>query len=71
MRAFVDKFEGKQAVLLLGENEEVQVVLPKAWLPRGIKEGTVLRLDFTTDEDATRKANTEVQALYEELGNEP
>lgn len=57
MRASVDRIEGDLAVLLLGENEEVQVVLPANWLPKGTTEGSVLRIDLSIDEGATLDAN--------------
>jgi hypothetical protein len=71
MRAFIDRFEGGKAVLLLGENEEIQIVLPRAWLPKKAAEGTVLRVDFTVDEQATQTAKDEIQALYNRLGDNP
>ena len=65
MRVFVDRFEEDQAVLLLGENEEVKIALPMRWLPHGTNEGVILRIDLTIDEDATRRAKAEVEVLYD------
>lgn len=71
MRAFIDRFEGDKAVLLLGENEEIQIVLPRAWLPKEAVEGAVLRVDLTVDEQATQTTKDEIQALYNRLGDNP
>ncbi len=68
MRAFVDRFEGDQVVLLLGDDEEVRIAVPIHWAPQGVREGMVLKVDFTIDENATREAKAKVKALYDDLG---
>lgn len=68
MRAFVDRFEGDQAVLLLGDDEEVRIAVPINWLPQGVSERMVLKVDFTIDDIATREAKAKVKALYDDLG---
>jgi hypothetical protein len=72
MRAFVDKVEGKQAELRLGENEEITLVLPLKELPKGTKEGDVLELGFTKVE-STDAAETDAlrKKLLERSKDEP
>ena len=55
------------AVLLLGEEEREQLLIPRSYLPRGVREGTALKLTIEVDEDATRAALDEVKALLDEL----
>lgn len=75
MRAYVDKLEGGKAELRLGDDEQVGVVVPLAWLPAGTHEGEVLRLSFERDEAATQRdvaANdAKRQAALERSKNEP
>ena len=63
MRAFVDRIDGDRAVLLLGENEEVQIALPMNWLPKETMESTVLRLDLSIDESVMPGANPRLNLL--------
>ncbi|MDB5101700.1 MAG: hypothetical protein JWM80_6121 [Cyanobacteria bacterium RYN_339] len=73
MRAFVDKVEGKQAELRLGEDEDVVLVLPVAELPKGVKEGDVLELTFTMGDALKEAAATDEQRrrLLEKSKDEP
>lgn len=71
MKAFVDQINGDKALLLLGDDESVKVAVPLEWLPEGSREGTVLRLDFTIDPDATAQGKARIQSLLEDLGNNP
>lgn len=64
--AVVDRFEGDQAVLLVG-NEETAVMWPRASLPAGVREGHVLRVRLAIDEDATARAHAAAAALLERL----
>ena len=53
MKAVVDRIEdGDLAVLLLGD-EEIQLDLPRRYLPPGTAEGSVLHLTFEKDEQET------------------
>ena len=67
MRAYVDKIEGDQVELRLGEDEAIALVLPKRALPRGLREGDVLKLTFERDEAATEAQADENDALREAL----
>ena len=63
MRAVIDKIEGKKAELRLGPDEAITLVLPIAALPKGVREGDVLRLTFERDLEATRREAAANDAL--------
>ena len=71
LRAFVDQIDEGMATLRLGPDESVSVTLPLAWLPAGIREGQVLRLDCSLDADASAAARASTKKLMDSLGNEP
>jgi len=71
MKAFVDRIENDMAVLLLGEDGNVQVNVPLSWLPPDVSEGIYLDVTFTVDKDTTKRAKDDVQALLESMDNEP
>ena len=66
-RAFLDRVEGEIAVLLIGEEEREQLLIPRSYLPRGAREGSVLKFAVEVDEEATKAALDEVKALLDEL----
>jgi hypothetical protein len=66
IRAVLDRFEDDKAVVLFGD-AEVSVVWPRQYLPDGAKEGAVLWLDLSVDEQATGAARTEAESLLRQL----
>ena len=64
--AVVDRFEGDQAVLLVGA-EEMAAVWPRASLPAGVREGHVLTVRIAGDNDATVRTQAAAAALLERL----
>lgn len=64
--AVVDRFEGRQAVLLVGA-EETAVIWPRAYLPAAAREGDVLTVRLAVDEAATAQARDVAAALLEKL----
>lgn len=66
VRAFVDRFEEEQAVLLIGQ-EGREVRWPSDCLPDGSREGSVLRVVIRLDADATRRTEDMVDSLIERL----
>jgi len=67
MRAVIDRFEGNKAILLLGENEDVQVAWPRQFLPCEVQEGDILQFDFRIDTVATSFAKVEAEALLQQI----
>lgn len=62
IQAYLDRFEGDLAVLLLGD-EERKVNFPKAYLPASAGEGDYLKIDIMRDEEATAQAEQEALEL--------
>jgi hypothetical protein len=60
--AYIDRFEGELAVLLLGDDMK-KVNFPKAYLPADVGEGDYLKLDISYDKEATEQAEQEAQDL--------
>lgn len=60
--AYIDRFEGDLAVLLLGDDMK-KVNFPKVYLPADVGEGDYLKLDISYDKDATEQAEQEAQDL--------
>ena len=60
--AYIDRFEGELAVLLLGDDMK-KVNFPKAYLPAKVGEGDYLKLDISYDKEATEQAEQEAQDL--------
>lgn len=66
IKAVIDRFEGKKAVLLVGD-EEVQVVWPCHILPGKVNEGDILRIDLQIDSEATVAAKAEAESLLKQI----
>ena len=64
--AVIDRFEEDKAVLLVGSKEK-KVVFPAEELPDGLPVGDYIRLDISFDEEATRAAREEAEALLRDL----
>lgn len=67
--AFLDRFEGEFAVLLLGEDGDIALDVPRGLLPDGVREGIAMRLTLAVDEDATTAGKQEVADLMAGLLN--
>lgn len=66
MRAVIDRFEGKFAVLLVGDNE-IKVDFPKKLLPEGAREGSWLMIDLRLDQEETKKQKEKIGSLLDKL----
>lgn len=64
--AVIDRFEGKKAVLLLGDDEK-QVIFPKSELPVDAEEGDYLKIAITFDKERTKAAQKEAEALLRDI----
>ena len=63
--AYLDRFEGNLAVLLIGD-EEKKVNFPKEFLPSEVEEGEYLKLEISRDEAKTAEAEAEALSLLQE-----
>ena len=64
--AVIDRFEGDNAVLLVGKDER-QAVFPTAGLPEGLSEGDYIRMEISYDAKATKAAMEESTRLLDKL----
>lgn len=69
VRAFVDRFEGDRAVLLLGDRESESVVWPRVLLPPDATEGAVLEVSIEVDAEGSADASQAVRRLLNDLGD--
>ena len=60
----VDRVEGEYAVVVDGER---QVDIPMVWLPDGVSEGAVLRLEFAPSPDDETALRERVEQLQRRL----
>lgn len=63
--AYIDRFEGDLAVLLLGD-EMKKVNFPREFLPAEVSEGDYLKLDISYDKEATERAEQEAFDLLKD-----
>jgi hypothetical protein len=66
-RAFVDRIEGKVAVLLIGKDEKLSVTFPVECLPDGVGEGSVITVRLKYEPEMTKAASDEARRLIERL----
>lgn len=67
MKAVIDRFEEDKAVLLVGEDEDIEVVFPRAYMPKDAEEGDYLSVSIAVDREATEAARAEAEALLKDL----
>ncbi len=60
--AYIDRYEGELAVLLLGE-EMKKVNFPRKFLPAEAGEGDYIRIDIALDNEANEEAEAEALEL--------
>ncbi len=60
--AYIDRYEGKLAVLLLGE-EMKKVNFPREFLPDDVGEGDYIKIDIALDKEANEAAEQEALEL--------
>jgi len=70
LRLSLDRFEGPgKEVAVLVDDEGVQVLMPRAYLPPGARPGVVLTLRLEVDEQATAELNREGKAIQDRLSS--
>ena len=69
-RGFLDRFEGKSAVVLVGENEQAEMILPSEFLPEDATEGSVLKISIDYLVDDTLQARSSVEKLIDRLSGD-
>lgn len=66
VQAVIDRFEGRNAVLLIGE-EELTANWPRKGLPEGAEEGDILQVNVSIDGEATQLARSEAESLLRQI----
>ncbi len=67
--AFVDRFEGDRAVLILGDDESQAVIWPRILLPSETGQGDVLVVTIEADSEETANRSREIRRLLSDLGD--
>ncbi len=65
MEAVIDRIEGKIAVLEL--EGKIIIEIPKKFLPKGVKDGDVLKVTFDIDKNAKKRKISKVKELQKKL----
>lgn len=60
--AYIDRFEGDLAVLLLGDDLK-KINFPSKYLPQDLHEGDYIKITISYDEQKTSEAEAEALAL--------
>ncbi|BBB92295.1 MAG TPA: DUF3006 domain-containing protein [Methylomusa anaerophila] len=66
LQAVIDRFESNKAVLLLVDKEDSVVIWPRHHLPEA-SEGDIIDIEIVINEDATRQAKAEADALLKQV----
>jgi hypothetical protein len=66
MKVIIDRMEGDNAIMLVGE-EAWEVIFPSALLPPGAAEGDWLELTIERDTSGRREKESELSSLLEKL----
>ena len=74
VRATIDRIEGHTAVLLFDEIElngtdPQSLLVPLRHLPKAVKEGDVLVVEFLQDEEAMKQRDVVARKLLEDILN--
>lgn len=61
----IDRFEGGFGILRFEKGQ--QIIIPKKFLPKDIKEGDILNVEFLTNEQKTERAKNLAKAILSEI----
>jgi hypothetical protein len=67
MKVTIDRFEDGYAVLLVRDEEGVHIDFPEQLLPEGCREGDILDVKVSRDEESTEATRKRVSDLIEKL----
>lgn len=63
----IDRFEGEYALIEM--NKRI-FHIPKALMPKGVREGDVIKIQITVDEEATKKVKNSVDSIARDVFRE-
>ena len=67
IQLIIDRFEGKYAILESQNKNPLIFNFPRSLLPKGVKEGTVLRFNIDLDEKETETRRKNIQEQLDNL----
>ena len=67
IQLIIDRFEGKYAILESKNQNPLNFNFPRSLLPKGAKEGTVLRFNIDLDEKETETRRKNIQEQLDNL----
>jgi hypothetical protein len=67
IQLIIDRFEGKDAILESQNQTPLIFNFPRSLLPKGAKEGTVLRFNIDLDEKETETRRNNIQEQLDNL----
>jgi len=67
IQLIIDRFEGKYAILESQNQNSLIFNFPRSLLPKGVKEGTVLRFNIDLDEKETETRRKNIQEQLDNL----
>ncbi|MFN8670928.1 MAG: DUF3006 domain-containing protein [Candidatus Sericytochromatia bacterium] len=67
VKAFLDRIEGDIAVIYLGSKNDFKLDIPLKFLPKGIKENTNIKIDFSINQDDNKKNESNIDDLRKKL----
>jgi len=67
IQLIIDRFEGKYAILESKNQNPLIFNFPRSLLPKGAKEGTVLRFNIDLDEKETETRRKNIQEQLDNL----
>lgn len=67
MKVTIDRFEDGYAILLVRDEEQVHIDFPVELLPEGCREGDILDIEISRDEESTEAARKRVSDQIEKL----
>ena len=63
----IDRFEGKYAILESQDRNPITFNFPHHLLPKEVKEGTVLNINISIDQEETKRRKDKIQNLLNKL----
>lgn len=68
--ACIDRYEEDKVVLLVGEDEDEQLVMPQSVFPTELDEGDYVRIEITRDDEKTQAALDEARELMRQINED-
>lgn len=67
IKLIIDRFEGKYAILESQDKDPIIFDFPRHLLPKEAKEGTVLNINISIDQEETKRRKDKIQNLLNKL----